>query len=47
MSKNDKKKPYTATDAAVDVVEIVVDIVVVAPAAWLLNQTVGRILDLT
>ena len=44
MSKNNKKeKTYTATDAALDVV----DIVVVTPVAWLLDKTVGRILDLT
>jgi len=43
MSKDTKKKPYTATDAALDVVEIVV----VTPVTWLLGKTVGRVLDLT
>jgi hypothetical protein len=43
MSKNDKKKTYTATDAALDVV----DVVVVTPVTWLLGKTVARILDLT
>ena len=43
MSTNNKKETYNATDAALDVVEIVV----VTPIAWLLDKTVGRILDLT
>jgi hypothetical protein len=48
MSKNDnEKKPYTATDAASDVVEFVVEYVVVAPVCWLLDKTVGSVLDLT
>jgi hypothetical protein len=47
MSKDAKKKTYTATDAALDAVDIVVDVVVVTPVAWLLDKTVGRILDLT
>jgi hypothetical protein len=42
MSKNDKKKTYTATDAALDVVDVVV-----TPVTWLLGKTVARILDLT
>lgn len=46
MSKNDdKKKTDTATDAAVDVVGLVVEVVVVTPLWWLLDKTVGRILD--
>ena len=48
MSKNDnQKQPYTAMDAASDVVEIVVEYVVVPPVVWLLDKTVGRVLDLT
>jgi len=48
MSKDDApKKPYTATDAALDVAETVVELVVVTPVAWLLDKTVGQLLDLS
>jgi hypothetical protein len=36
-----KKKRYTAADAAMDTVEIVV----VTPVTWLLSKTVGRVFD--
>jgi hypothetical protein len=42
-----KKKRYTAADAAKDTVEIVVEVAVVTPVVWLLDKTVGRVLDLT
>lgn len=35
------KKPYTATDAVKDTVEIVV----VTPVCWVFEKTVGRLLD--
>ncbi|WP_277394601.1 hypothetical protein [Blastococcus litoris] len=43
MSKDEKqeKKPYTVVDAAVDVGKVVV----VAPVWWLLDVTVGWMLD--
>lgn len=47
MSKNDeKKKPNTATEAVLDVVDGVATAVLLTPVCWLLDKTVGRVLDL-
>jgi hypothetical protein len=42
VSKKKEEKRYTATDAAIDTV----DIVVVTPVVWLFSNTVGLVLDL-
>jgi len=48
MSKNDeKKKPNTAADAALEVIDAVAKAVLLTPVCWLLDKTVGRVLDLT
>ncbi|WP_157944147.1 hypothetical protein [Blastococcus atacamensis] len=44
-STHEEQQPYTVADAAMDTVGFVVETVVVAPVWWLIENTVGAVLD--